>query len=133
MPGKKSVRLPNRRRRVSVTGYKGVVQLTAARWYACASRDGRKYTLGTFDSPHHAAVAVNVGTELLFPGVPAPYLNAVPAGHFPDPALTATIRQEVNCRLARYGLAVVQASTDTPRPADRGGSHPSPIPPPESD
>lgn len=104
MPGKKSVRLPNRRRRVSVTGYKGVVELTAARWYACVSRDGRKYTLGTFDSPHHAAVAVNVGTELLFPGVPAPYLNAVTDEHLPGPDLVQTIRQEVICRLARYGL-----------------------------
>jgi hypothetical protein len=133
MPGKKSARLPNRRRRVSVTGYKGVVQLTAARWYACVSRDGRKYTLGTFDSPHHAAVAVNVGTELLFPGVPAPYLNAVPAEHLPDPELAATICQEVSCRLARYGLTVAQARTESPTPADHDKPHPSPAPPPESD
>ncbi len=104
MPGKKAVRLPNRRRRVGVTGYKGVVQLTLSRWHACVSKNGRKYTLGTFDSPHHAAVAVNVGTELLFPGVPAPYLNAIPDEHLPTPDLAATIRQEANCRLARYGL-----------------------------
>ncbi len=104
MPGKKSVRLPNRRRRLGVTGYRGVVELTHTRWLACVSKNSRKYTLGTFDSPHHAAVAVNVGTELLYPGVPAPYLNAVPDEHLPGPELAQTIRQEVICRLARYGL-----------------------------
>ncbi|MHB1422847.1 MAG: AP2/ERF family transcription factor [Gemmataceae bacterium] len=104
MPGKKLVRLPTRRRRPGVTGYRGVVELGLVRWYACISKDGRKYTLGTFDSPHHAAVAINFVTELLFPGVPATYLNAVPAEHLPGPDLAATIRQEVNCRLARYGL-----------------------------
>lgn len=104
MPGKKSVRLPNRRRRPGVTGYRGVVELTRTRWHACISKNGRKYTLGTFDSPHHAGVAVNIGTELLFPGVPTPYLNAVPDEHLPGPELTQTIRQEVTCRLTCYGL-----------------------------
>src|SRR4051812_47443983 len=66
MPGKKTVRLPNRRRRISVTGYRGVVEQSLTRWYACVSREGRKYALGTFDSPHHAALAVNIATELLF-------------------------------------------------------------------
>jgi hypothetical protein len=71
MPSRKYVRLPNRRRRSGVTGYKGVVELTSTRWYACVSRRSRKYTLGTFDSPHEAALAVNIGQELLYPGLPA--------------------------------------------------------------
>ncbi len=111
MPGKKSVRLPNRRRRLGITGYRGVVELPRTRWLACISKNGRKYTLGTFDSPHHAALAVNLGTELLFPGVPAPYLNAIPAEHCPTPDLAVTIRQEVTCRLARYGLVSAQDAT----------------------
>lgn len=104
MPGKKSVRLPTRRRRTGVTGYRGVVEMARSRWYACVSRDGHKYTLGTFDSPHHAAVAVNVGTELLFPGLPTSYLNTIAAELSPDPSTMATIRQDVTYRLARYGL-----------------------------
>jgi hypothetical protein len=104
MPGRKYVRLPNRRRRSGVTGYKGVVELTPTRWYACVSRRSRKYTLGTFDSPHEAALAVNIGQELLYPGLPAHYQNAIPAEHQPSPDDAATIRQEVTCRLARYGL-----------------------------
>lgn len=106
MPGKKSVRLPNRRRRVSVTGYKGVVEISSQHWYACVSRQRRKFTLGTFDCRHEAALAVNIGTELLFPGVPNHYQNTIPPEHLPSAERTATIRQEVTCRLASYGLAI---------------------------
>jgi len=108
MPGKKSVRLPNRRRRVSVTGYKGVVEINRGHWYACVSRQGRKYTLGTFDCRHEAALAVNIGTVLLFPGVPNHYQNTIPPDHLPSAERAVTIRQEVTCRLASYGLAIAE-------------------------
>ncbi|MCI0464327.1 MAG: hypothetical protein L0Z62_45920 [Gemmataceae bacterium] len=111
MPGRKFVRLPNRRRRTGVTGYKGVVELTPTRWYACVSRRSRKYTLGTFDSPHEAALAVNIGQELLYPGLPAHYQNRIPAEHQLGAELAATIRQEVMCRLTRYGLMTDPTST----------------------
>ena len=102
MSGQKQVRLPIRLRRGSKTGYKGVVQSRPNRWYAQLSKQNRKFNLGTFDSPHEAALAVNLGQEILFPGLPESYRNVIPQECLPDPERTAQVLQEVRCRLARY-------------------------------
>jgi hypothetical protein len=92
------IRFPYLARRGDAPGYKGV-RPNRGKFTAQVHKAGKRYHLGTFSNDHHAAWAVNMALEILYPGLPDRFLNQIFEDAVPTQRDQESIQKEVLIRL----------------------------------